>query len=79
MIKVPFTCEAHEVKNTNEFSHFLQRYQGMPWLAYLLENAIKVESEKYYDSASFQYVVNFHFQLEPKKETFYRIKYGDGL
>jgi hypothetical protein len=79
MIKVPFTVEAHEVKNTNEISHFLQRYQGMPWLTYLLENAIKVESEKYYEAAAFQYVVNFHFHLDPKKETFYRIKYGDGV
>jgi hypothetical protein len=79
MIKVPFTVEAHEVRNGNDISHFLQRYRDMPWLVYLLKNAIKVESEKFYDSASFQYVVNFHFQLEPKKETFYRIKYGDGL
>ena len=76
MIKVPFTVEAHEVNNSNEISHFLQRYRDMPWLTYLLENAISVESEKYLDAATFQYVVNFHFQLEPKKETYYRIKYG---
>ena len=76
MIKVPFTIEAHEVNNSNEISHFLQRYRDMPWLTYLLENAISVESEKYLDAATFQYVVNFHFQLEPKKETYYRIKYG---
>ena len=76
MIKVPFTIEAHEVNNSNEISHFLQRYRDMPWLTYLLDNAISVESEKYLDAATFQYVVNFHFQLEPKKETYYRIKYG---
>ena len=75
MINVPFTVDAHEVRDSNEISHFLQRYKGMPWLTYLLDNAINVESEKYYDAASFQYVVNFHFHLEPKKETYYRIKY----
>ena len=75
MIKVPFTIYGHEPRNGNEIRHFLQRYRDMPWLTYLLDNAISVESEKYYDAASFQYVVNFHFQLEPKKETYYRIKY----
>ena len=75
-IKVPFTVEAHEVNNSNEISHFLQRYRDMPWLTYLLENAINVKSEKYLDAATFQYVVNFHFHLEPKKATYYRIKYA---
>ena len=79
MIKVPFTVEAQEVRNGNEISHFLQRYRDMPWLTYLLDNAINVESEKYYDAATFQYVVNFHFHLEPKKETYYRIKYGSEI
>ena len=78
MIKVPFTVEAHEVNNSNEISHFLQRYRGMPWLTYLLDNAINVESEKYYKADTYEYVVNFHFQLEPKKETYYRLKYDTG-
>lgn len=76
MIKVPFIAEAHDVKNSNEISHFLQRYQGMPWLTYLIQNAKKIESVKHYKPAEHQYVVDFHFHLDPKKETFYRIKYG---
>ena len=76
MIKVPFTVEAQEVRDRNEISHFLQRYRDMPWLTYLLDNAIRVESEKYYKADTFEYVVNFHFHLDPKKETYYRIKYG---
>lgn len=76
MIKVPFTIEAYEVEDSNDISHFLQRYKNMPWLTYLLDNTIKVESEKFYKAATFQYVVNFYFHLDPKHETFYRIKYG---
>ena len=75
-IKVPFTVEAHEVNNSNDISHFLQRYRDMPWLTYLLENSINVESEKYLENETFQYVVNLHFHLEPKKATYYRIKYA---
>ena len=76
MIKVPFTAEVHEIKDSNSISHFLQRYQGMPWLTYLIENATKIESVKHYHPVTHQYVVDFHFHLDPKKETFYRIKYG---
>lgn len=78
MIKVPFTVEAHDIKNSNDISVFLQRYQGMPWLTYLLENATKVDSVKYFKAETYEYVVDFQFELDPKKETFYRIKYGNG-
>ena len=78
MIKVPFTVDAHDVNNSNEISHFLQRYRGMPWLTYLLDNAINVESEKYYKADTFEYVVDFYFHLDPKKETYYRLKYDTG-
>ena len=76
MIKVPFTVEAHDIKNTNNISVFLQRYRGMPWLTYLLENATKVTSVKHFKADTYEYVVDFQFELEPKKETYYRIKYG---
>jgi hypothetical protein len=76
MIKVPFTVEAHDIKNTNNISMFLQRYQGMPWLTYLIQNATNISSEKYYKAVEHQYVVDFQFELDPKKETYYRIKYG---
>jgi hypothetical protein len=76
MIKVPFTVEAHDIKNSNDISVFLQRYQGMPWLTYLLENAIKITSVKHFNADRYEYVVDFQFELDPKKETYYRIKYG---
>jgi hypothetical protein len=79
MIKVPFTVDPfYDAKNSNDISMFLQQYRGMPWLTYLLENAIKVTSVKHYKADTHQYIVDFHFHLDPKKETFYRIKYGYG-
>jgi hypothetical protein len=76
VIKVPFTVEAHDIKNSNDISVFLQRYQGMPWLTYLIQHATNISSEKYYKANTHQYVVDFQFELDPKKETYYRIKYG---
>ena len=77
MIKVPFTVDSfYDIKNSNDISMFLQQYQGMPWLTYLLENAIKVTSVKYHKAQTYEYVVEFQFELDPKKETYYRIKYG---
>ena len=78
-IKVPFSFSAEDVRGRskdNNLLAFIQSCYGMPWLTYLLENAINVESEKCLDAATFQYVVNFHFHLEPKKATYYRIKYA---
>jgi hypothetical protein len=51
----------------------------MPWLNYLLENNQGIETEKFYDAPTDMFHVTFKFNLDPKKETFYRIKYGDGL
>jgi hypothetical protein len=48
----------------------------MPWLTYLLENAIKITSVKHFKANTYEYVVDFQFELDPKKETYYRIKYG---
>jgi hypothetical protein len=48
----------------------------MPWLTYLIQNATNISSEKYYKAVEHQYVVDFQFELDPKKETYYRIKYG---
>jgi hypothetical protein len=76
MIKVPFTAAVHEVKESNSISHFLQRYQGMPWLTYLIENATKIESVKHYHPVTHQYVVDFLFHLDPKKETYYYLKFS---
>lgn len=78
MITVPFIVDAHDVKNSNELSVFLQQFKNMPWLTYLIENSKNVMSEKYYQPAQHQYIVEFRFEMDPKKETYYRLKYGNG-
>ena len=76
MIKVPFTVDAYYDVKSNDISMFLQQYRGMPWLTYLLENATNVTSVKHFKADTYQYIVDFQFELDPKKETYYRIKYG---
>jgi hypothetical protein len=79
MIKVPFTVDSFYDVKSNDISMFLQQYRGMPWLTYLLENATNVTSVKHFKADTYQYIVDFQFELDPKKETYYRIKYGNGV
>ena len=84
MIEVPFMVPAEDViryghRHDASLTAFIQQFHGMPWLMYLLENAKRVDKIKYYDAGPDMYQVNFQFHLDPKKETFYRIKYGNGI
>jgi hypothetical protein len=79
MIEVPFNIDRMDVNNSNPLSTWIQRNWNMPWLNYLLENNQGIETEKFYDAPTDMFHVTFKFNLDPKKETFYRIKYGDGL
>ena len=76
MIEVPFIIDRHDAESSNPLSTWIQREWGMPWLNYLLENTKDIETEHYYDPPTDQYRVTFKFNLAPKKETYYRIKYG---
>ena len=76
MIEVPFMIDAHEATNSNPLSTWIQRNWDMPWLNYLLENNQGIETVKFYDPPAHMYEVKFIFKMDPKKETFYRIKYG---
>ena len=72
-IKVPF---ALPTEGKDKLLELIQFFYGMPWLTYLLDNAIKIDSEEYLDSKTLLTNVNFFFYLEPKKATYYRIKYA---
>jgi hypothetical protein len=76
MIEVPFSVERHDAESHNPLSTWIQRNWNMPWLNYLLENTSGIETEHYYDAATDMYRVNFKFKMDPKKETYYRLKYG---
>jgi hypothetical protein len=76
MIEVPFNIDRMEVINSNPLSTWIQREWGMPWLNYLLENNLGIETEKQYDAPRDMYHVTFRFKLDPQKETYYRLKYG---
>jgi hypothetical protein len=76
MIEVPFNIERHDAENHNPLSTWIQRNWNMPWLMYLLENTSGIETEHYYDVPTDMYRVTFRFRMDPKKETYYRIKYG---
>lgn len=76
MIEVPWMLERQDCENDNALQNFLQRNWGMPWLEYLTEHTTNVSVDKHYDRATMMYNVTFKFDLDPKKETYYRIKYG---
>ena len=79
-IRVPFRLSVDDFnenyKNSNLLLKFLQSTGSMPWLTYLVDNAITVESFKEYMAQSHAYDVYFHFYLDPKRATMYRIKYA---
>jgi hypothetical protein len=75
MIEVPFRVEVYEVHNTNPLSTWIQRDWNMPWLTYLLENNQGIDTEELYDAPTHSYTVIFKFKMDPKKETFYYLKY----
>ena len=72
-IKVPFSLPT---EGSNNLTTLIQSCYGMPWLTYLLDNAIKIDSEEYIDANTFLTNVNFFFYLDPKKATYYRMKYA---
>jgi hypothetical protein len=76
MIEVPFIIDRMDVNNSNPLSTWIQRNWNMPWLNYLLENNHGIQTEKFYDAPTDMYTVTFKFNMDPKKETYYRIKYG---
>ncbi len=73
MIRVPVTLDLI-YKETPEW--FLENTDYMPWLTYLKENCERVEIKSHRNEATLQHHVIYEFHLEPKKETFYRLKYG---
>lgn len=79
MIEVPFNIDRHDAESHNPLSTWIQRHWNMPWLNYLLENTKGIETEHIYDPPTDQYRVTFKFNLDPKKETYYRIKYSNGV
>jgi hypothetical protein len=79
MIEVPWMITAEDVKDSNPLSTWIQRNWNMPWLNYLLEHNQGIETEKFYDAPTDMYEVKFKFKMDPKKETFYRLKYDNGI
>ena len=74
MIKVEFRLEPGE----DVYAHLTQWSSLMPWLQYLVKNRTDMRIREIYDPAPYQSIVTFEFELEPKKETYYRLKYGNG-
>jgi len=76
MVEVPWLLEMVDSEDSNALNHFLQRNWGMPWLDYLIDNNQGIECERVYKPDIDMYEVIFKFKIEPKKETYYRLKYG---
>ena len=73
MIPVEFRTESYE----DGYAH--PGWAGtMPWLQYLFNNCTNMKIREEYDPVSYQYIVTYEFELPPKKETYYRMKYGNG-
>jgi len=75
LIPVEFRIEPYE----DVYAHLRQWAGTMPWLQYLCNNCTDMKIRKEYDPGPYQSIVTYEFELPPKKETFYRMKYGNGL
>jgi hypothetical protein len=71
MIPVEFTMEPGV--NIEEELKFLT--SCMPWLKYLVDNCDNLGIEKRYEPAPHMNIVCLKFDLSPKKETYYLMKY----
>lgn len=76
MIEVPFDIERHDAESHNPLSTWIQRNWDMPWLMYLLKHTKSIETEHFYDAPRDMYEVRFRFYLDPKQETYYRLKFN---
>lgn len=77
MIEVPFTLDPIDCHNRETVLMALDDLCYMDWLYCLKKNAIKIEfDDPYYLAAQHLYQVIFKFHLDPKYETFYRLKYN---
>lgn len=74
MIKVAFRIEPDE----DVYAHLKQCARNMPWLEYLQTNCTDLSIESVYHPSPHLNEVVIRFELTPKKETYYRLKYGDG-
>lgn len=74
MIPVKFTMD----KGTDFEQYLLEASEHMPWLDYLVKNRTDLEIKSTFDTPRFQYIITYCFTLPEQKETFYRLKYGDG-
>jgi hypothetical protein len=84
VIKVPFCADgAGPFGSGNgeaEISGILENAYGtMDWFKYLSDNANEVVLlDRSYSAAAWLTTYTFGFVLPEKKETLYRLKYGDG-
>lgn len=75
MIAVDFQLE----KGTDYYVWLNFCRKRMPWLNYLYENSNNLIIKDQFNQATYQNHVKFCFYLAPEKETFYRLKYEDGI
>jgi len=82
MIKVPFDTENYDiVRHRNlprkELNDVLDNaYKTMEWFRYLSDHAVKVEIvDTIYRPPEHITTTVFGFHLDPKHETYYRLKY----
>ena len=74
MIKVAFRIDPGE----DIYSYLEQWADTMPWLEYLRTNYTDLSIDSIYHPAPHLNEIVFRFELPPKKDTYYRLKYGDG-
>ena len=80
MIKVPFdtpSYDNHRQLTSSELNDVLDNaYKKMEWFRYLADHALKVEIvDTIYRPPEHLTTTVFGFHLDPKHETYYRLKY----
>jgi len=83
MIKVPFDTPSYDIVKHRNLTHkelndvLDNAYKTMEWFRYLSDHALKVEIvDTIYRPPEHLTTTVFGFHLDPKHETYYRLKYG---
>jgi hypothetical protein len=80
VIKILFKIDEGKIlsKGRNEaFNEALNEWEILPWVKYLREHGKLVHVDDYKEFITYSHTYQLMFELDPKQETFFYLKYGN--
>lgn len=80
MIKILFKIDEQDIltKGRSEaFNEALNEWEILPWVKYVREHGKLVDVDEYKEFKTYSNTYKLMFELDPERETFFYLKYGD--